>query len=121
VPSARPKFIADADFNEKISDGVRLREPTVDFLNASDGGTRGLPDGKVLELAAASGRVLVSHDCNTMPREFYRRLKDGRPIPGLIIVRQDLDIGRAIEDLLLIWAISDEELRDRVRWVPMSG
>jgi len=46
----RPKFIADADFNLKISEGVRLREPTVDFLSASDGGTRGLPDRRVLEL-----------------------------------------------------------------------
>ena len=33
----RLKFIADADFNEKISDGVRLREPAVDFLSATDG------------------------------------------------------------------------------------
>jgi hypothetical protein len=116
----RPKFIADADFNKKISDGVRLREPTLDFLSASDGGTRGLPDRQVLELAAAAGRALMSHDCNTMTGEFYRLLQEGHSSPGLVIVRQDLNTGRAIEDLLLIWAASDEDLRDRVRWVPVG-
>jgi hypothetical protein len=117
---ARPKFIADADLNERISNGVRMREPTVDFLSASDGETRGLPDRQVLELAVAAGRVLVSHDCNTMTGEFYRLMKQGHSSPGLV-VRQDLDTGRAVEDLLLIWAASDEEMRDRVRWVPMGG
>jgi hypothetical protein len=117
----QPKFIADADLSEKISNGIRLREPTVDFLSASEGGTRGLPDRQVLELAVAAGRVLVSHDCNTMTGEFYRLLKEGHSSPGLVIVRQDLDTGRAIEDLLLIWVASAEELRDRVRWVPMGG
>ena len=119
---ARPKFIADADFNEKISDGMRLREPTVDFLSASDGGTRGLPDRQVLELAAVAGRVLVSHDRNTMAGEFYRFLAEGRSSPGLVIVTQDLDEGDAIDDLLLIWAASRaEELSDRVRWVPIRS
>jgi hypothetical protein len=117
----RPKFIADADFNERISDGLRLREPTVDFLSASDTGTRGLADRQVLELATATGRTLVSHDCNTMTGEFYRLLKEGHSSPGLVIVRQDVDTGRAIEDLLVIWATSAEELRDRVRWVPTGG
>jgi len=118
---ARLKFIADADFNQKISEGVRLREPTVNFLSATDGGTRGLPDRRVLEIAAAAGRVLVSHDCNTMTAEFYSRLRVGHSSPGLVIVRQDLETGRAIEDLLLIWNAPDEEMRDQVRWVPMRG
>jgi len=94
----------------------------MDFLTAADGGTRGLSDRRVLQLAAAVGRVVVSHDRNTMTGEFYRLLKEGNSSPGLVIVRQDLDIGRAIEDLLLIWVGSEaEELRDRVRWVPMRA
>jgi hypothetical protein len=114
------KFIADADFNEDILRGVRRAEAGIDFVTASDGGTRGLKDRQVLELAAAVRRALVSHDRNTMVGEFYRFLAEGRTSPGLIIVTQDLDEGDAIDDLLLLWAASSaEELRDRVLWVPI--
>ena len=40
--------------------------------------------------------------------------------PGLIIVSQDLDIGAAIEDLLLIWAATDaEEWVNRIGFAPV--
>ena len=34
----RPRFQADADFNNKIVTGLYRREPSVDFLNAQEGG-----------------------------------------------------------------------------------
>ncbi len=115
-----PKFIADADFNEDLIRGMRRNEPAIDFLTAFDGGTRGLLDRQVLELAAAAGRVLVSHDRDTMIGEFFGFLADGHSSPGLITVEQELDEGDAIEDLLLIFAAtSPEELRDQITWVPI--
>lgn len=114
------KFIADADFNEDLIRGLKRSEPAIDFMIASDGGTRGLADRQVLEVGVSLGRVVVSHDRNTMVGEFYRFLAEGHSSPGLIIVTQDLDEGDAIDDLLLIWAASRaEELYDRVRWVPI--
>jgi len=54
-----------------------------------------------------------------MPAHFARFL-DGRSSPGLIIVPQDLDIGLAIENLLLVWAASDaEEWTDKVGFLPL--
>ena len=32
-----------------------------------------------------------------------------QPGPGLVIISQELDIGRAIEELLLVWAASEAE------------
>jgi hypothetical protein len=107
------KLIADADLNEDVIRGMRRSESSLDFMTASEGGTRGLKDRQVLELEAASGRILVSHDCNTMIGEFYRFIAEGHTSPGLIIVEQEIDEGDAIDDLLLIWAASSsEELRD---------
>jgi hypothetical protein len=64
-------------------------------------------------------RILISHDRKTMPAHFARFL-DGRPSPGLIIVPQDLDIGLAIEDLLIIWAASEaEEWCGKVGFLPL--
>jgi predicted nuclease of predicted toxin-antitoxin system len=116
----KPKFIADADLNQELIRGMRRNEAAVDFLTATDGGTRGLADRQVLELAIAAGRVVVSHDRNTMTRDFYRLIKEGHSSPGLIVIDQDLDEGRAIEDLLLIWeASSEEDLRDLINWIPI--
>jgi len=114
------KFIADADLNQDLVRGVLRYDGSIDFLNASEGGTRGLPDRQVLEIAAATGRVLVSHDRHTMTAEFYRFLADGHSSPGLIIVKQEMDEGDAIEELLLVRSTSPpEELRDQIFWIPM--
>ena len=104
----KTKFQADADLNRKIVDGLRLREPAIDLWTAREGGVIGKPDPEVLRLAAESGRVLISHDQNTMPRHFTDFLQ-GRSSPGLIIVPQDVRVGMAIEELLMIWVASEAE------------
>jgi hypothetical protein len=115
----RPRFQADADCNQKIVLGLRRRELAVDFQDAHAGGVIGVPDPDVLSKAADLGRILVSHDRKTMPAHFARFL-DSRSSPGLIIVTQDLDIGLAIEDLLIVWAASEaEEWTDRVGFLPL--
>jgi hypothetical protein len=114
-----PRFPADADFNHKIVVGLRRREPAVDFMGAHDGGVVGLPDPDVISAAAESGRILVSHDRKTMPGHFAR-FRETRSSPGIIIVSQDLDIGAAIEDLLLIWTATDlEEWLNHLGFVPV--
>jgi hypothetical protein len=54
-----------------------------------------------------------------MPR-YFAQLRETRSSPGLIIVAQSLDIGAAIEDLILIWAVTDaEEWAERIGFVPI--
>jgi predicted nuclease of predicted toxin-antitoxin system len=111
------RFLADADFNQKIIDGLRKAEPAVDFLASSEGGTRHHPDPEVLRIAARAGRVLVSHDRGTMPIHFYRFI-ESQNSPGLILLPQELEIAKAIEELLLIWSASSaEEYVNQIRYV----
>jgi hypothetical protein len=63
-------FQADADFSYTIIKALRRRQPAIDFQSADDAKLRSLPDPDVLALAAKEGRILVSHDCNTMPDHF---------------------------------------------------
>ena len=115
----RPRFQADADFNHKIVLGIRRREPAVDFMGAHDGGVVGVDDSEVLRIAAESARILVSHDRKTMPAHFARFIEK-RSSPGVIIASQNLDIGAAIEDLLMIWAATKaEEWLDQLGVVPV--
>jgi hypothetical protein len=45
-----------------------------------------------------------------MPGHFAR-FQETRSSPGIIVVSQNLDIGAAIEDLLLIWAATTNDIR----------
>jgi hypothetical protein len=111
--------LADADFNQKIVRGLRRRERSVDFEDADAGGIIGIADPDVLYRAAELERILISHDRKTMPAHFARFI-DRRSSPGLIIVPQDLDIGFAIEDPLIVWAASDaEEWRYKIGFLPL--
>ena len=75
----------------------------------------------MLSIAAELGRILVSHDRKTMPRHFAR-FRETRLTPGLIVLSQDLEIGAAIEELLLIWvATGAEEWVDHLGFVPGLG
>jgi Domain of unknown function (DUF5615) len=113
-----PRFQADADFNHKIVLALRRREPAIDFVDAQHSGVIGASDSDVLQVSADSGRILVSHDRKTMPAHFARFVQ-ARSSPGLIVVQQNLEIGSAVEDLLLIWAATDaEEWRDQIRFPP---
>jgi hypothetical protein len=115
----RPRFQADADSNQKILAGLRRREPSIDFRSAREADVTDRPDPEVLAQAAGEGRVLVSHDRQTMLGHFARFVET-QTSPGLIIVSQELGIGQAIEELLLVWATTGaEECQNAVIFVPL--
>jgi hypothetical protein len=99
------RFLADADLNKAILNGV-LR--------------RGMTDAQVLALAATTERVLVSHDFATMPAQFRAFRDAGNHSAGVFLISQTLDIGAAIDELLLIWLASDaSEWTGRLVWLPV--
>ena len=71
---SRPRFLVDHDFNEDIIDGVARREPAIDFIFCRDVGLSERPDAEVLEYAAAHGRIVLSHDVNTMIAAAWGRI-----------------------------------------------
>jgi HTH-type transcriptional regulator / antitoxin HigA len=74
----------------------------------------GQADPSVDALAANLGRVLVSHDYETMPSHFYRFL-EAPESPGLILIPQLTPLGLAIDQLHLVWACTDaDEFRNRI-------
>jgi len=113
------RFLADADLHEGIVSGCRRREPTMDFLSANDAKLEGVPDPDVLRIAAEEGRILVSHDFKTMPRHFGRFLQAGGSSPGVFLVKQSASIGSVVEELVLIWSMTDaDEWKNRISRIP---
>lgn len=113
------KFQADADLSYTIIKALRRRQPAIDFQSADDARLRGLPDPDVLAFAAKEGRILVSHDCNTMP-EHFANFVASQHSPGVFILSQDIPIGLAVEELLTVWETSEaEEWVDVLQWLPL--
>jgi len=101
-----PRFQADEDLNVKIVAGLLRREPSLDFQTAKNANTLGLDDWDVLATAARNGRILVSHDRETMPAHFARFIPETASA-GLLIVSQKIEIREAIKQVLLVWEASD--------------
>jgi predicted nuclease of predicted toxin-antitoxin system len=115
----RVRFQADADLDGRVLRGLRRAEPGVDIRTATDAALEGLEDFEVLQIAADSGRILVSQDRRTMPFHFKRYVAGARS-PGVILLRAAIPISTAIEELALIWNASDAaEWTDRLVWIPL--
>lgn len=112
------QFQADNDLRKAIVRGVVRSEPRIDFHSAQAARLDGVPDPEVLALSADAGRILVSHDFQTIPKHFGRFTRDRRS-PGVLLVRQDLPVGKAVETLLLIWEASEaDEWVNRICLLP---
>ena len=113
------RFQADVNLNQLILRAACRREPALDFQTAETAGLAGLPDPEVLAHAAEDGRVLVTHDLQTMPRHFAVFITT-RQSAGLLLIPQHLPIAAAVDDLLLIWSTMDaEEWRNLIWHLPL--
>ena len=114
------RLATDEDFNNRILRGLLRRNPDLDIVRAQDAGLRGRGDAEVLEWAATEGRILLTHDVTTMKQCVDERFAAGLPMPGVFELGQDVPIGQAIEDILLLAESSLEgEWEGQIRFLPL--
>ena len=109
------RFQADVNLHQLILRAVCHREPALNFHTAEAAGLGGLLDPEVLARPADAGRVLVTHDLQTMPRHFAEFIT-ARQSAGLLLIPQSLPIAAAVDDLLLLWSTMETEEWINLRW-----
>jgi len=110
----------DEDFDRDIVRGLLRRNLDLDIVDVREWELGGAPDPDVLAWAADEGRILLTHDVNTMTRHACERIASGFPLPGVIVVPQSLSLGRAIEELnLIVECIFEGEWEGQVRYLPL--
>ena len=115
------KFLADENFDGHVVHGIRQRKPEVDIVRVQDVGLSGAPDEMILEWAAVEDRVVLTHDVSTMTLHAFDRVRDGKPMPGVVEVQRRIGTTRAIEELLLFVECSFErEWESQVVFVPIQ-
>lgn len=105
-----------------VRDQLFLRQPEIDVLVIGDEDTPapGTPDAAILVWIEQNDYILVSRNRRTMPRHLQAHLADGRHVPGILLLRRRCSLGQLIEDLLLIWRVSEPgEFRDRIEYLPL--
>lgn len=114
------KLATDEDFNNRILRGVLRRQPALDIRRKQDAGIGRANDLQVLAWAASEGRVLLTHDASTMAGFAYERVLAGLLMPGVFELRQEVPIGVAIEEVLLLAECSFEgEWEGQIRFLPL--
>ncbi len=96
------RFITDEDFDRRLLVGAKRRLPSLDIVRVQDVGLSGRLDDVLLEWAASEGRLMLTHDAATMPDEAYRRVEAGLPMPGVVIVNKNLQLGLNIDDIIIL-------------------
>jgi hypothetical protein len=114
------KFLADENFSAVILRGLLRKAPDLDIIRVQDEGLASTDDRITLEWAAKNGRVLLTHDIKTMPNFAYERVADGLQMAGIIVMKPNIQIGTAIDDILLIYeCLTPAELENGVLHIPV--
>ena len=100
--------------------GLLRRQPDLDIVRVQDAGLAWTRDDEVLAWASSEGRILLTHDVTTMKQAAYDRIAAGLPLPGVFEISQDVPIGRAIDEILLLVLFSEpDEWKGQVRFLPL--
>lgn len=114
------RLAADENFDNNIIRGLLRRKADLDIVRIQDAGLSGAGDPAVLEWAAQHGRVLLTHDVNTITRHALERVEAGKAMPGVFEVSQTVSMSMAIDDILLLAECSKEgEWEGQVRYLPL--
>ena len=114
------RLLADENFNGDIVRGLLLREPDLDLVRVQVFDLAGADDPDILAWAAENNRIVLTHDRATMPDYAYQRVAAGAAMPGVFIVNDRFPVGRAIQEILLMVACSDQsEWSGRAVYLPL--
>jgi hypothetical protein len=78
----------------------------------------GTTDRDLIRWAALNDRIIVSHDCATLPNHLREHLAAGGHSPGIFIARRPLNVVLAEWIVLAAYASDAQEWQDRVTFVP---
>jgi hypothetical protein len=114
------RLLADENFNNQIVRGILRRRPEIDIVRVQDVGLSETDDRVILEWAAQQGRILLTHDVETMTRYAYERVQAGLEMPGVFEISRSVPVGLAIEEIILIAEGSFEgEWEAQVQYLPL--
>jgi hypothetical protein len=114
------RFLADENFSGDIVRGLLLQQSELDVVRVQDVGLAGMNDADILAWAAENDRIVLTHDCATMPDYAFARAASAENMAGVFILNDRFPVGQAIQEILLMVACSEQiEWNRRVVFLPL--
>jgi predicted nuclease of predicted toxin-antitoxin system len=110
----------DENFDHHILRALLRRVPDLDVKTVQQESLQGAGDPDVLAWAASEGRVLLTHDVQTITRFAYERVERGEPMPGVIEIPSRATVTEILDDLVLVVSCSAAaDCKDQVVYLPL--
>jgi predicted nuclease of predicted toxin-antitoxin system len=110
----------DENFDHHILRALLRRVPELDVKTVQRESLHGASDPDVLAWAASEGRVLLTHDVQTVTRFAYERVERGEPMPGVIEIPSRATVTEILDDLVLVVTCSEAaDCNDQVVYLPL--
>ena len=114
------RLLADENLDGNILRGLQRRLTDLDVVRVQDLPISGAGDPEVLDWAARAGRVLVTHDVQTVTRFAYDRVRAGLSMAGVIEIPVTASTGVILPDLaLVVEYLAPEELAGQILFLPL--
>jgi len=118
------RYLLDENVDPLYRSELLKREPEMEVRKV---GLLGAPpystlDPEILCWCEENDFFLVTNDRNTMPQHLRHHLAQGRHVPGIFMLSSNMSVGETIQELVLIWAASEEyEYFDQIIFLPISN
>jgi len=115
------RFLADENLHGLILQGLLSALPDLDITRVQDTAWSGADDIRLLEYAGETEAIVITHDVRTLPGFAFDRVRDGKPMPGVIEVSDQLPLSVAVEELILLIATgTSADFENQVRYIPIT-
>lgn len=115
-------YLVDENTTPALADQLRRRQSGLKVANVGDdiAPPKGTLDPDILLWIETHGFTLITRNRKSMPEHLLQHLEAGHHIPGILTIRPKASLGEIIEDLLLIWELSEEdEYQDQIIHIPL--
>lgn len=115
-------YLIDENTTPALADQLRRRQPELIVASVGDdiAPPKGTLDPDILLWIETHEFTLVTRNRKSMPEHLFRHIEAGHHIPGILTLRPKVPLGEVVEDLLLIWELSeDDEYQDQIIHIPL--
>jgi predicted nuclease of predicted toxin-antitoxin system len=93
-------LLTDENVRASIIRALLQSRPELDLVRVGEVGLRATEDPLILEWAAEHGRVLLTHDRQTMTHHAYQRIRDQQEMIGVIVLDDQASPGELVPEIL---------------------
>ena len=116
------RFLLDEHIPRAIQSQLLRLGVDIDVLavGQSSAPPRGTSDPDILLWIERTGYILITANRRTIPEHMRAHYAAGHRIPGILLLKRGISMGKVIEQLYLLWAASDaKEYVDKILYLPM--